>query len=277
MNREWTGGVGALPDQHRAQFEDPEVARPRYLVEQAEHRWKRRLARQVTRGHAFAQGAHLRSETDQGVRFVENHIPVFPQRFEQAIASRPVESRPFRELHDVRRAARIELADQRQSTGKRPDITVHGPSEHVRGANISQAPIESKLEVRKSLARTSRKGRRKEVTMVHSSFHLPAAICMALAISAAPAAAQTAGGTANLSGGKVKVGVLTDIAGPTAMANGKGSGIAAELAAEDFGAGLNGGVISADHGGKPHKGSRIAPPGWGADGGARTAGLHGTP
>src|SRR5258706_4158296 len=56
MNREWTERVGALPDQHRAKFEDPEVARPRYLVEQAEHRWKRRLARQVTRGHAFAQG-----------------------------------------------------------------------------------------------------------------------------------------------------------------------------------------------------------------------------
>jgi branched-chain amino acid transport system substrate-binding protein len=49
--------------------------------------------------------------------------------------------------------------------------------------------------------------------MVHSSFHLSAAMCLALAISAAPAAAQTAGGAANLSGGKVKVGVLTDIAG----------------------------------------------------------------
>jgi ATP-dependent DNA ligase len=49
--------------------------------------------------------------------------------------------------------------------------------------------------------------------MIHSSLHLPAAICVALAISAAPATAQTVGGTANLSGGKVKVGVLTDIAG----------------------------------------------------------------
>ena len=68
---------------------------------------------------------------------------------------------------------------------------------------------------------------------------------------AATAAAQTAGGAANLSGGKVVVGVLTDIAGPTAMANGKGSVIAAEMAAEDFGAGLNVEVISADHSGKP--------------------------
>ena len=94
--------------------------------------------------------------------------------------------------------------------------------------------------------------------MVHSSFHLSAAICMALAISATPVAAQTAGGAANLSGGKVKVGVLTDIAGPTAMANGKGSVIAAEMAAEDFGAGLNVEVISADHSGKPDIGSQIA-------------------
>jgi hypothetical protein len=94
--------------------------------------------------------------------------------------------------------------------------------------------------------------------MIHSSFHLPAVICVALAISAAPATAQTAGGTANLSGGKVKVGVLTDIAGPTALANGKGSVIAAEMAAEDFGAGLNVEVISADHSGKPDVGSQIA-------------------
>ncbi|HEX7563919.1 MAG TPA: hypothetical protein VF396_11815, partial [Bradyrhizobium sp.] len=74
--------------------------------------------------------------------------------------------------------------------------------------------------------------------MVQSSFHLSATVCLALAVSAASAAAQTAGGAANLSGGKVKVGVLTDIAGPTALANGKGSVIAAEMAAEDFGAGL---------------------------------------
>jgi Tannase and feruloyl esterase len=51
--------------------------------------------------------------------------------------------------------------------------------------------------------------------MVHSSFYLFAAVCLALA---APAAAQTAGGTPNLSDGKVKIGVPTDIAGPTSMA-----------------------------------------------------------
>jgi branched-chain amino acid transport system substrate-binding protein len=91
-----------------------------------------------------------------------------------------------------------------------------------------------------------------------SSFHLSTAVCLALAVSAAPAAAQTAGETVNLSGGKVKIGVLTDIAGPTAQANGKGSVVAAEMAAEDFGAGLNVEVISADHQGKPDVGSQIA-------------------
>src|SRR5260370_29958696 len=94
--------------------------------------------------------------------------------------------------------------------------------------------------------------------MVHKGFHLSAAVCQALAVWAAPAAAQTAGGAVNLSGGKVKIGVLTDIAGPTARANGKGSVIAAEMAAEDFGTGLNVEVISADHSGKPDIGSQIA-------------------
>ena len=113
--------------------------------------------------------------------------------------------------------------------------------------------------------------------MVHSSFHLSAAICMALAISAAPVAAQTAGGAANLSGGKVKVGVLTDIAGPTAMANGKGSVIAAEMAAEDFGAGLNVEVISADHSGKPDIGSQIAARWFDVDGVDVIADMQGSP
>jgi branched-chain amino acid transport system substrate-binding protein len=52
--------------------------------------------------------------------------------------------------------------------------------------------------------------------------------------------------------------VMTDIAGPTALANSKGSVIAAEMAAEGFGAGLNVEVISADHSGKPDTGSQIA-------------------
>src|SRR5260221_14417753 len=100
---------------------------------------------------------------------------------------------------------------------------------------------------------------------------------MAVAISAAPGAAQTAGGAVNLSGGKVKVGVLTDIAGPTAMANGKGSVIAAELAAEDFGAGLNVEVISAHHGGKPDIGSQISRPRVEGGGVDVIAGVPGSP
>src|SRR5215469_645329 len=118
--------------------------------------------------------------------------------------------------------------------------------------------MESKPEGRQFIARTSNNRAATEETMVHSSFHLTAATFLAFAISAAPAAAQTSGGTTNLSGGKVKVGVLTDIAGPTAMANGRGSVTAAEMAAEDFGAGLNVEVISADHQGKPDVGSQIA-------------------
>ena len=113
--------------------------------------------------------------------------------------------------------------------------------------------------------------------MVDSGFHLPAAICLALAISATPAAAQTGGGTANLSGGKVKVGVLTDIAGPTAMANGKGSVIAAEMAAEDFGGGLNVEVISADHQGKPDIGAQIAARWFDVEGVDAIADMQGSP
>jgi branched-chain amino acid transport system substrate-binding protein len=121
------------------------------------------------------------------------------------------------------------------------------------------------------------KGRQQEEMMVHSSFHLSAAICLALAVSAASAAAQTAGGTPNLSGGKVKIGVLTDIAGPTAMANGKGSVIAAEMAAEDFGAGLNVEVISADHQGKPDIGAQIAARWFDVEGVDTIADMQGSP
>ncbi|MES5488396.1 ABC transporter substrate-binding protein [Bradyrhizobium sp. INPA03-11B] len=113
--------------------------------------------------------------------------------------------------------------------------------------------------------------------MVHSSFYLSAAMCLSLAFSAAPVAAQTAGGNPNLSGGKVKVGVLTDIAGPTSMANGKGSVVAAEMAAEDFGAGLTVEVISADHQGKPDVGSQIAAHWFDVDGVDAIADMQGSP
>src|ERR1700739_2750953 len=110
--------------------------------------------------------------------------------------------------------------------------------------------------------------------MGHSNFYLSAAVCLALAM---PATAQTAGGTPNLSGGKVKIGVLTDIAGPTAMANGNGSVVAAQMAAEDFGAGLNVEVISADHQGKPDIGSQIAGRWFDVEGVDAVADMQGSP
>jgi len=110
--------------------------------------------------------------------------------------------------------------------------------------------------------------------MVHSSLYLSAAVCLALT---APAAAQTAGGTPKLSDGKVKIGVLTDIAGPTSMANGKGSVAAAQMAAEDFGAGLNVEVISADHSGKPDIGSQIAGRWFDVEGVDAVADMQGSP
>lgn len=113
--------------------------------------------------------------------------------------------------------------------------------------------------------------------MAHSRFQLSVAICLLLAASAAPAVAQTAGGALNLSGGKVKIGVLTDIAGPTAMANGKGSIVAAQMAAEDFGAGLNVEVISADHQGKPDIGSQIAARWFDVEGVDAIADMQGSP
>ena len=113
--------------------------------------------------------------------------------------------------------------------------------------------------------------------MVISSFYLSAALCLAITIAVAPAAAQVAGGTAALSGGKVKIGVLTDIAGPTAMANGKGSVIAAEMAAEDFGAGLGVEVISADHQGKPDIGSQITARWFDVEGVDAIADMQGSP
>ena len=109
--------------------------------------------------------------------------------------------------------------------------------------------------------------------MIHSSCHLSVAMCLALATWGVPAAAQTM----NLSGGKVKIGVLTDIAGPTAMANGKGSVIAAEMAAEDFGAGFNVEVVSADHQGKPDVGSQIAARWFDVEGVDAIADMQGSP
>ncbi|PDT66987.1 ABC transporter permease [Bradyrhizobium ottawaense] len=71
-----------------------------------------------------------------------------------------------------------------------------------------------------------------------------------------PIAAQ-----AEVSGGVVKIGVLTDMAGVTADVTGKGSLVAAEMAVREFGGTVLGKpvqVISADHQHKPDIGTGIA-------------------
>jgi len=67
---------------------------------------------------------------------------------------------------------------------------------------------------------------------------------------------------AAISGGVVKIGVLTDMSGPYADLSGPGSVVAAKMAAEDYvkqtGSKLKIEVVSADHQNKPDVGSAIA-------------------
>lgn len=80
------------------------------------------------------------------------------------------------------------------------------------------------------------------------------ALFMALSVAAPPAFAQ-------ISDGIVKIGVLNDQSGPYATLAGPGSGVAALMAVEDFGAaakGLKVEVVFADHQNKPDVGARIA-------------------
>ena len=66
---------------------------------------------------------------------------------------------------------------------------------------------------------------------------------------------------AEMSGGKVKIGVLTDLSGPYEQNSGVGSVEAAKMAAEEFGNKINGvpiEVIAADHQNKPDIGAGIA-------------------
>ena len=75
-----------------------------------------------------------------------------------------------------------------------------------------------------------------------------------LTLSLSPAHAQ-------ISGQKVKIGVLTDLAGPYEQNSGAGSVEAAKMAAEEFGNKINGApieIVSADHQNKPDVGSSIA-------------------
>src|SRR5262249_46755131 len=66
---------------------------------------------------------------------------------------------------------------------------------------------------------------------------------------------------AQISGQKVKIGVLTDLAGPYEQNSGAGSVEAAKMAAEEFGNEINGApieIVSADHQNKPDVGASIA-------------------
>ena len=66
---------------------------------------------------------------------------------------------------------------------------------------------------------------------------------------------------AEMSGGKVKIGVLTDLSGPYEQNSGVGSVEAAKMAAEEFGNKINGvpiEIVAADHQNKPDIGAGIA-------------------
>jgi branched-chain amino acid transport system substrate-binding protein len=66
---------------------------------------------------------------------------------------------------------------------------------------------------------------------------------------------------AEMSGGKVKIGVLTDLSGPYEQNSGVGSVEAAKIAADEFGNKVNGApieIVSADHQNKPDIGAAIA-------------------
>ena len=80
-------------------------------------------------------------------------------------------------------------------------------------------------------------------------------------LGAALATVLTTGVLAEVPGNSVKIGVLSDFSGPFADQAGKGSFIAAQMAAEDFAKeskGLKAEIIFADHQNKPDIGSAIA-------------------
>ena len=75
-----------------------------------------------------------------------------------------------------------------------------------------------------------------------------------------------------MSGGKVKIGVLTDLSGPYEQNSGVGSVEAAKMAAEEFGNKVNGvpiEIVAADHQNKPDIGAGIARRWFDLDGGRR--------
>src|SRR4051812_17183179 len=84
--------------------------------------------------------------------------------------------------------------------------------------------------------------------------HVAWALITGAALLASPAFAE-------ISDNKVKIGVLTDLAGPYEQNSGSGSVEAAKMAAEEFGYKINGKeieIIAAAHQNKPDVGAAIA-------------------
>ncbi len=84
----------------------------------------------------------------------------------------------------------------------------------------------------------------------------PAIVCTALATLLSVSALH-----AQVSDDVVKIGVLTDMTGPSSAANGPGSVVAAQMAIDDFGATVLGKpiqLLTADHQIKPDVGAAIA-------------------
>ena len=84
---------------------------------------------------------------------------------------------------------------------------------------------------------------------------------LAASFAAAALAGLAAGASAQIPGGTIKIGVLSDFSGPFADQVGKGSLVGAQLAAEDFArqaGGLKVEIVSADHQNKPDVGVAIA-------------------
>jgi branched-chain amino acid transport system substrate-binding protein len=84
---------------------------------------------------------------------------------------------------------------------------------------------------------------------------------LTVSLIALGAAGLTSAARAEISDGKVKIGVLTDLSGVYEQNSGNGSVEAAKMAAEEFGYKINGKpieIIAADHQNKPDVGSTIA-------------------
>ena len=95
------------------------------------------------------------------------------------------------------------------------------------------------------------------MTLLHSGRCVAARVL----VGAAAALCLTSAAFAQVSHDVVRIGVLTDMNGNLASLSGKGSVVAAQMAAEDFGGKVLGKpieIVSADHQNKPDIGSQIA-------------------